>query len=70
MLAAVDVSALVQLLHACELTILFYEFVDLALLIFDNSQKFICRVAHLLGVLLVCRGCNSHLANVDGEAIF
>ena len=70
-LVAVGAGSLVQLpQRACELTILFYEFVDFALLIFDNVHQFICRVAHLLDVLLVCRGCNGHLAKVDGEALF
>ena len=71
MLASVGVGALVQILQrARELTILFYKFVDLALLIFDDGKQFICRGVNLLDVLLVCRGCNCHLVNVDREVLF
>ena len=53
-LAAVGVGSLVKLLQSArELTILFYELVDLDLLLFENGQQFICRVAYLLDVLLV-----------------
>ena len=56
-LAAVGVGALVQILQrAFELTILFYKFIALALLIFDDGQQFICRGVNMLDVLLVCRG--------------